>query len=136
VPCVKAAPQNYRGSQSLAELTQCGSQSSGARSLAGIIKTSMCVFHVTDGETNSRTSTCGLQLTRRDWLCSVCSSCGLERRTELRRNSDDPDTVLGLVLALLASREFGGICRNRGAASMLLVLGGKFHEGRLGAGKG
>ena len=97
-----------------------------------MMKTSTCVFHVMDGEGSCRTSTCVLQLTRWDCFCSGSSSCGRTRRTELRSKSDEsPDTVLGLVLALLALlalRGFGGICRIHGVASMLLVFGGKVYE--------
>ena len=95
------------------------------------MKTSTCVFHVTDGEGSCRTSTCVLQLTRWDWFCSGSSSCGRARRTELRsKNDESPDTVLGLVLALLALlalQGFGGIFRIHGMASMLLVFGGNLY---------
>ena len=68
-----------------------GSQSSGAHFLAGMMKTSTCVLHVTDREGGSRNSTCVSQLTVREGLCRGSSS-GPDGRPELRMQRDEsPD---------------------------------------------
>ena len=97
-----------------------GSQSPGARSLAGIMKTSTCVLHVMDREGCRQTSTCGFQLTVRGGFCRFFSSCP-DGRTELlfRRKRDKSFDMLVLLLVLLGLRGLGGICRNQATTLML-----------------
>jgi hypothetical protein len=132
---IKAFEAQSSGARSLTEMTQGGSQemtqggsqSSGAHSLAGMMKTWTWALHVTHREACRRTSTCGLQLTVREGFCRGLPS-GPEGRTELRRKRDEPlDTVLELLalLALLALQGFGGILRNHDTESMLWGSVGK-----------
>ena len=119
---VEALESQSLGVPSLSEMTQGGSQSSGSHFLAGITKTSTCVFHETDRVSGLKGSACVSSLTGLEGFCRGSLS-GPERRTELRRKRDESlHAALGLPV-LRVRRGLAGIWRNHDTGSMLWGLG-------------
>ena len=94
-----------------------------ARSLAGIMKTSTCMLHVTDREGCLQTSTCVPHVTDRQVLNRGASS-GSQGRMELRLKIEQSLAEARTVLALLVVGGVGGIWREHATWSMLWMLWG------------
>jgi len=119
------------GARSLAEDARRGSRGS----LAGMVKTSMCVFHETDREMSSRTSTCGFQLMDLEVICRGLSSGPEARRKERWELCERVDPVMirwtGLALVpllLFGLRGLDGIWRHDDRKFM---LGGVADDGKI-----
>ena len=101
----------------LAVDSQRGSQSSGAPSLPGMTKTSICAFHETDREGCGQVSTFVLHVTDRQGFCRGLSS-GPEMIRELLRKRGER---LATVVAQLEPWGLADTFRNHDAEIMLWV---------------
>ena len=97
-----------------------GSQSCGAQSLAGMMKTSIFALHETDRRSGRTNSTCVPKLTDREGFSRRLPSPPLLVLLRVKRD-ESLDTVLVLVLSVLVTRRgLGGICRNHATEGSML----------------